>query len=463
MFSTDTYTKRRTGLAETVQSKGILLFLGNIENPVNFEDNVYRFRQDSSFLYYFGIQEPNLAAVIDLDNDKTIIFGNELSIDQIVWMGSQETLKSKSLKAGVDEVMKATDLNDYIANAIKDNRKVHYLPPYQAVNKIRLSQLLNKDIATLAPSVDMIKAIVAQREIKEEQEIVEIEKALAVTTEMHLLAMRMAKPGVKEFEIVSAIQEVAGSNNYELAYPSIVTIHGEILHNHFKSNTLEEGQMLLNDSGSETTLGYASDLTRTVPVSAKFTNDQRELYNVVLRSFEGAKDALKPGVKFKDVHIKACELLAEGLIAFGLMKGDAKEAVAAHAHTMFFQCGLGHMMGLDVHDMEDLGEQYVGYTEEEPKEKVQFGLKSLRLGKELKAGHVVTIEPGLYFIPELIDMWASENKYAEFINYDKLKEFRHFGGIRIEDNFLITSDGFRKLGPELIKTVDEIEAYKAKY
>lgn len=460
MFTTETYVRRRTTLTTTIRQTGVLLFFGNIENPVNFEDNTYHFRQDSTFLYYFGIQQPNLVALIDLDENKTIVFGDEMSMDAIVWMGRQETLRDKSAKAGVVETRPFAALATYLVGVQRQNRAIHYLPPYQSYTKILLSELLQLPIGQFQPSVSFIKAVVAQRELKEAQEIVEIEKALKVSTDMHLLAMRMAKPGVKEYEIVSAIQNIAGSHNCELAYPSIVTINGGILHNHYKLNTLQSGQLLLNDSGCETAMGYASDLTRTYPVDATFTAIQRDLYNVVLHAFEGAKQELKEGIKFKNVHLKSCEILAQGLIDLGFMKGNAQDAVANHAHTMFFQCGLGHMMGLDVHDMEDLGEQYVGYSEAEPKEKSQFGLKSLRLGKALKAGHVVTVEPGIYFIPELIEMWGADNKYAEFINYDKVRAFQHLGGIRIEDNFLIKENGYQHLGPELIKTVAEIEEYK---
>lgn len=277
---------------------------------------------------------------------------------------------------------------------------------------------------------------------------------------MHLTAMRLAKPGVKEYEIAAAIQQVAAQENCRLAYPSIVTVNGGILHNHYLGNTLQSGQLLLNDSGCETPSGYASDLTRTFPVDAKFTPEQRELYQVVLAAFEGAKSKLKAGVAFKDVHLHAALILSQGLIDFGLMKGRAEDAVQAHAHTLFFQCGLGHLMGLDVHDMEDLGEQYVGYTPQQPKETQLFGLKSLRLGKALKTGHVLTIEPGIYFIPELIERWQAEKKHSDFIQYDKLNAYKSFGGIRIEDNFRIEDHGFQHLGPELIRTVEEIENVK---
>lgn len=462
MFSAPTYRDRRTVLEGSV-ANGILLFLGNIENPVNFEHNPYYFRQDSTYLYYFGIQEPRIAAIIDIDENKTIIFGDELSIDDIIWMGRQETLKEKSLKSGVQETLPYAELSKYIQKAQASDRTIHYLPPYQSYNKIVLSDVLGIKVAELKPSVEMIKAIVQQRSIKEAQEIVQIEQAINVSNEMHLLAMRMAKPGLKEYEIANAIQYFAANKECQMSYPPIVTINGGILHNHYRLNTLKSGDLFLNDSGAETAMGYAGDLTRTFPVDHSFTTQQKEMYEVVLNAFNNAQNLLEPGVKFKDIHLKAAQYLVEGLISLGLMKGNAEEAVKNHAHTLFFQCGLGHMMGLDVHDMEDLGEQYIGYTEEEPKDTRTFGLKSLRLGKALEPGFVVTVEPGIYMIPELIDLWQAENKNKDFINYDKVNEYRNFGGIRIEDDFLVTDDGYRLLGNGLIKTIEEIENYRTEH
>lgn len=324
-----------------------------------------------------------------------------------------------------------------------------------------LSDLLGLKIAALQPSVEMIKAIVKQRSVKEPQEIAQIEQAVNISNEMHLLAMRMARPGIKEYEVANAIQYLAANKECQMSYPPIVTINGGILHNHYRLNTLKEGDLFLNDSGAETAMGYAGDLTRTFPVSKNFTTKQKDMYEVVLNAFHNAQRLLKPGIRFKDIHLKASQHLVEGLIDLGLMKGNAEEAVKNHAHTLFFQCGLGHMMGLDVHDMEDLGEQYIGYTEEEPKDTKTFGLKSLRLGKALESGFVVTVEPGIYMIPDLIDMWQAENKNADFINYDRVNEYRDFGGIRVEDDFLITDDSYRLLGNGLINTVEEIENYRA--
>ncbi|QBQ41928.1 M24 family metallopeptidase [Sphingobacterium psychroaquaticum] len=462
MFSKETYIQRRAALRNRLSS-GIVLFLGNIDNPINFKDNCYPFRQDSTFLYYFGLSVPFIAAIIDLDEDKSIVFGDELSIDDIVWMGQQETLQAKCTKSGVAQTSPSGSLSTFIQKAIDSKRTIHFLPPYQSSSKIRLSELLQVPVSNLKPSVSLIKAVVAQRSIKEPQEITEIEKALQVATEMHLLAMRLGNIGTKEYEIVNAMQHYAGDHNCSFAYPPIVTRHGEILHNHHYHNTFGKGDMVLNDSGVETSLGYASDLTRTFPADTTFTPLQRDMYQIVLDSFESSRNLLQPGVSFKSIHLHATEILVQGLKDIGLMRGNVADAVAAHAHSLFFQCGLGHMMGLDVHDMEDLGEQYVGYTDENPKDTTTFGIKSLRLGKELEAGYVLTIEPGIYIIPELIDIWQAENKLAEFINYDKLKEFRHFGGIRIEDNFLITPEGYRLLGPELIKSVEDIENYKQAY
>ncbi|WP_126650737.1 aminopeptidase P family protein [Chryseobacterium aureum] len=462
MFSAATYQNRRAVLQSNVRN-GILLFLGNIENPVNFEHNPYYFRQDSTYLYYFGIQEPRIAAIMDIDENKTLVFGDELSMDEIVWMGRQETLKEKSLKSGVSETLPYASLSQYIIKALASGRKVHYLPPYQSFNKILLADLLGIKITELQPSEAMIKAVVNQRSIKEPQEIVQIEQAVNVSNEMHLLAMRLAKPGMKEYEIANAIQYFAANKECQMSYPPIVTINGGILHNHYRLNTLQEGDLFLNDSGAETSMGYAGDLTRTFPAGKRFTTKQKEMYEVVLNAFNNAQSLLKPGIRFKDIHLKAARHLVEGLIDLGLMKGNPEDAVKNHAHTLFFQCGLGHMMGLDVHDMEDLGEQYIGYTEEDPKDTQTFGLKSLRLGKELESGFVLTVEPGIYIIPDLIDMWQAENKNSDFINYDKVNEYRNFGGIRVEDDFLITDNGYRLLGNGLIKTAEEIENYRAEH
>lgn len=462
MFSTKTYQNRRETLQKNV-SGGLILLLGNIENPINFADNPYPFRQDSSFIYYFGIQLPKLAAVIDVDKNETIIFGDELSVDEIVWMGIQETIKAKAEKAGVTNTKAYSQLQSYVEKANNEGRKVHFLPPYQSVNKVLLSELLKTKIEALQPSPELIKAVVAQRELKEEQEVAQIENSVNTANQMHRLAMATAKPGMKEYELVSKVQKLAADRESRFSYQPIITVDGQILHNHYYGNELKSGDMILNDSGVENPMKYASDLTRTFPVDKTFTSRQKSIYNIVHKAFKDTEAMLKPGVEFKEVHRKAALITAQGLIDMGLMKGNAEEAVKHNAHTLFFQTGLGHQIGLDVHDMEDLGEEYVGYTPENPKDTKTFGWKSLRLGKTLEKDFVITVEPGVYFIPQLIDMWQADNRLKDFINYDKVNEFRDFGGIRIEDDILITDKSYRVLGDGLISTAEEIENFRAEY
>jgi Xaa-Pro aminopeptidase len=308
-------------------------------------------------------------------------------------------------------------------------------------------------------SETLIRAVIAQREIKEDREILEMDKAVSISVDMHLAAIQNARPGMKEYELAAQVEAIALANNGRLSYPTILTINGQTLHNHYHGNTIQDGQMVLVDAGAETIMHYAGDLTRTFPAGNQFTTRQRELYTVVLHALDHAVSLLRPGIQYKEVHTQACIKLAEGLTAVGLMKGDATAAVAAGAHTMFFQCGLGHMIGLDVHDMEDLGEPLVGY-DDQLKKSTEFGWKSLRLGKALKAGFALTVEPGIYIIPELIDRWKAEQKHTSFINYELLNDYRNFGGIRIEDNFVITDKGSKKLGKSLPKSLDEIEAMR---
>ncbi len=463
MFERAIYESRRELLKQRVYS-GIILLLGNDENPINYKDNAYPFRQDSTFLYYFGIAAPHLAAVIDIDGDSTTLFGDELSMDDIIWMGRLETLREKAAKTGVTQVLSSDQLSEIIRLAQQQQRPIHFLPPYQPSNQIKLSQLSGIPLTHLAQSASetLIKAAVSQRSIKSNIEIVEIEKAVDTSVDMHLAAMRLARPGMSEHLLAATVQYTAQKVGYTLAYPTILTVRGEVLHNHYHGNTLHDGQLVLNDSGAETPMGYAGDLTRTFPVGKRFTEQQKEVYAIVLHALETATAALKPSVRYLDVHLLSCRALVEGLKSIGLMHGNTDEAVAAGAHTLFFQCGTGHMIGLDVHDMEDLGEQYVGYTDTLKKDTETFGLKSLRLGKELEAGYVLTVEPGLYFIPELIDRWKSENKFSQYINYDQVETFREFGGIRIEDNILITETGYRILGKPLAKTIAEIEEIRAR-
>ncbi|MCD4730684.1 MAG: aminopeptidase P N-terminal domain-containing protein, partial [Bacteroidales bacterium] len=427
MFQSSTYIKRRSKLKTRIGS-GILLLLGNSESPMNYLDNTYHFRQDSSFLYFFGLDHPDLVGLIDIDNNKEIIFGNDLTIDDIVWMGVKPTINERASQVGISETYPLTKLDSYIKDAQQKNRTIHFLPPYRPENKIKLFELLSikpPQTNELA-SVELIKAVVDQRNYKSDEEIAEIEKAVNVTVDMHLAGMRMARPGMKESEVAAAVYEIALAAGGNISFPIIATIHGETLHNHYHGNTIQSGDLFLLDAGAETPMHYAGDMSSTFPVDKTFTEQQKEIYNVALAAHEAAIAMLKPGISNKEVHLKACITIAKGMKDLGFMKGNMEEAVHAGAHALFFPCGTGHMMGMDVHDMEDLGEVWVGYGGE-PKS-TQFGLKSLRLGRKLEPGFVLTIEPGVYFIPDLIDMWRSENKFNEFINWDKVEQYKNFGG-----------------------------------
>ena len=457
MFPADVYIERRKQLRKQVQT-GLILLLGNEESPMNYPDNRYPFRQDSSFLYFFGLDFPSLAAVIDIDQGKECVFGDDLTVDDIIWTGPQPPLKEKCQKVGISETASLDQLPMMLKKAAEQERKIHFLPQYRPENVLKIGQLLGIQPAAIQDriSVPLIKAVVAQRSIKTEDEIAEITAAIDISYEMQTLAMRMSKPGVYEMGIAGAMEGIALSHGSRLSFPTIFSVHGETLHNHYYGNIMKEGNIAVNDSGAESALGYASDITRTIPVSGKFSQRQKEIYTIVLNAQEKAIEAVKPGVEFRDIHRLGCTVLALGLKDLGLMKGNIEEGVDAGAHTLFFQCGLGHMMGLDVHDMEGLGEDYVGYTDT-IKRNPEFGWRSLRLGKVLEADFVITVEPGIYFIPELIDRWKAEKKNSQYINYDAVEKYRGFGGIRIEDDVLVTKDGYRVLGRKIPRTIDEVE------
>lgn len=457
MFTKETYINRREQLKKTVAS-GILLFLGNDECGMNYADNTYPFRQDSTFLYFFGLSYAGLSAIIDIDNDKEIIFGDELTIDDIVWMGTQPTLKEKSERVGVSCTQSSKSIESYLKNAQSKGQQIHFLPTYRAEHKLKLMDWLGYMPAAQEASVPFIRAVVNQRNYKSAEEIVEIEKACNTTADMHIKAMQILRPGMNESEIAGALADVALSAGGNLSFPTIATINGQTLHNHYHGNIVKPGDMLLLDAGAETAMGYAGDMSSTIPVDKKFTSRQKDVYDIQVASHLAAVEALRPGIPFKDVYKLSSKVIVEGMKSLGLMKGNADDVVREGAHAMFFQCGLGHMMGLDVHDMENLGEVYVGY-DGEPKS-TQFGRKSLRLGRKLEPGFVLTIEPGVYFIPELIDLWKGEKKFTEFINYDKLETYKDFGGIRNEEDYLITEDGARRLGKKIPLTTDEVEALR---
>lgn len=462
MFDKNIYIERRKQLQHAVGS-GLIVLLGNEESSMNYKDNLYPFRQDSSFLYFFGIDRPALIGIIDIDNDSEILFGDDFTTEEMIWTGYREPLNLLSDSIGVSIVKPRKDLWSFLRLATEHKKTIHFLPPYRPEQQNLLGDLLGVSSGSLSGmfSISLIKAIVAQRSYKSAVESEEINRAVNTTASMQLAAITMAKTGMTEAQIAGKMQEVAIGAGGNLSFPTILTQQGQILHNGVSHSVLAEGNLVLSDCGAETGMHYAGDLTRTFPVSNKFTSAQREVYDIVHRAHESAVALLQPGKPFKDIHLHACEKLTEGLQQLGIMKGDVKEAVALGAHALFFPCGLGHMMGLDTHDMENLGEQYVGYNEEIIKS-TQFGLKSLRLAKPLEEGFVVTIEPGLYFNPALIDEWEANNQFGSFINYEKLKAYRNLTGIRVEEDFVITHNGSRLLGNPLAKTADAIEELRIK-
>ncbi|WP_346855745.1 aminopeptidase P family protein [uncultured Draconibacterium sp.] len=459
MFQKSTYIARRNELKQKI-GKGLILLFGNDESSMNYADNTYHFRQDSTFLYYFGIQHPGLAAVIDIDNDMEVIFGNDYTIDDIVWMGPQPTIQERAESCGVSMVQELRKLSGMMDLATQMGQKIHFLPLYRPENKIKLLELLDvapKDVMNTF-SLDLVKAVVSQREIKTAEEIEQINEAVNVSVDMHVAAMKFVRPGMTEAQVAAEIHKVALAAGGNIAFPIIATINGQTLHNHYHGNTVKDGDLFLVDAGYENNMCYAGDLSSTIPVSKLFTSEQKDIYEITLAAHQAAVDALEFGKPFKNAHIAACTTIFNGMKTMGFTKGDAMDAFHEGAHALFFPCGTGHMMGLDVHDMEDLGEVWVGY-DGQPKS-TQFGLKSLRLAKPLQAGHVFTIEPGVYFIPELIDLWRGQNKFNDFINWEKVDSYRNFGGVRNEEDFVMTENGARLLGKPKPKTIKELEALR---
>jgi len=457
MFSSKTYIARRQQLKAKI-ADGIILLPGNVDSPMNYTDNTFYFRQDSSFLYFFGLDFQNLAGVIDVESGEDTIFGNDVSMEDIIWMGPQIALKEKAEKVGVQRVEPYKNLQIVIEKAILSGRKVHFLPPYRAENKLLLYELMGISVSKLKAyaSLPLIKAIISLRSVKEDQEIVEIRKACAVGYQMHVTAMKMAKAGVLEQTIAGTIEGIANAGGGMVSFPVILSQNGETLHNHDHSKTLQNGRLLLVDAGAEVRSHYASDYTRTFPVSGKFTQKQREIYEIVLAANNRARELTKPGTTYLSVHMAAMEVIASGLKALGLMKGDVNDAVKNGAPALFMPHGLGHMLGLDVHDMEDLGQIYVGYDDEiRPVD--QFGTAYLRMGRKLQPGFVITDEPGIYFIPALIEKWKAEKINTNFICFDRLEEYYDFGGIRLEDDILVTETGCEILGERIPIDPNEIE------
>lgn len=458
MFQQKIYSERRNLLKSKFKS-GLLLFLGNDESPMNYKANAYNFRQDSSFLYYFGLSLPNMVGIIDVDENKEYLFGYEYTVNDIVWMGSQPSLRQLSDRIGVEIAEPISNLKKFLQKKIKAGIKVHFLPLYRGEQKLKLADLLDENPFKIINkfSKKLVAAVIEQRSVKSPEEIDEIEYALEIAYQMHTTAMQMARPGIIERDIVASMEGISRSLGNGFSFHPIVSKNGQILHNHNHDNQLKLGDLLVCDAGAQSYRFYASDITRTIPVGGKFSSIQKDIYEIVLTAQKNAINSIKPGAKYIDVHLVAAKIIAAGLIQLGIMKGNPTEAIKNGAHALFFPHGLGHMIGLDVHDLEALGEELVGY-DDKTKRSNQFGLSYLRFAKELKPGYVLTVEPGIYFIPELIDQWKAKKKLKNFINYDKVEALKNFGGIRIEDNILVTETGFKVLGRPIPKEAKDVEA-----
>jgi len=452
LFDASIYAARRTSLM-TAMGKGVALFPGAIEQAFNYKSNTYPFRQDSSFLYYFGFSQPGLSGIIDADSGKSILVGNDADIEDVVWMGPQPAMSERIQQIGADEYISPDSLQGWL-----NGKSIHYLPPYHADRIFYLAELLNKttDEIKSGQSMKLVRAVIKQRSHKASEEIDQMEEALYITAAIHTQIRKSIAPGKYEAQIRGIAEGVAFANQARLAYQAICTIQGQTLHNNDYHRMLKDGDMLLCDIGAENIMGYAGDITRSYPVSPKFSSMQAEIYDLVLMAEMTSIQEVKAGVRYLDVHLGAARIITEGLKQIGLMKGDVDEAVAVGAHALFFPHGLGHMIGLDVHDLENLGENDVGYDDTVQRSQ-QFGTAYLRMARTLEPGFVITVEPGIYFIPELMDMWRQESKYKDFICYDKLDPYRNFTGIRIEDNVLVTTDGPVVLGPPIPKMRSDIE------
>ena len=450
MFSKSTYVERRKRLSGLVGG-GIVILMGNNDSPCNYPANGYKFRQDSSFLYYFGQKREGLVGVLDIDNDKEYLFGDDIDIDDIIWFGYVPSVKELGEEVGVMNSGSMKDFEEFISKAKSAGQEIHYLPPYRHDHMILLGDLLGLHPYKLkeSSSIKLIKSIVKMRATKSAEEIAEIERALSIGYKMHTAAMKACKPGVTEHEIAGIVEGIAHQYGSQVSFGTILSMHGEIQHGYPSTNPLEAGRLMLCDAGAETIEHYCSDNTRVTPISGKFTPKQLAIYSIVEACHDLVIEKAKPGVKWLDMHLGVARLMTDMLKDIGLMKGNTEDAVANGAHALFFVHGLGHMMGMDVHDMEGLGQIYVGF-DEEVRPSSQFGLNCLRCGRRMEPGFVMTDEPGIYFIPHLIDLWKGQGLHKEFINYDKVEEYRDFGGIRLEDDLLITEDGNRVLGEKII-------------
>lgn len=462
LFDKETYVARRDLLKRQVKS-GLILLMGNNESPCNYPSNTYKYRQDSCFLYFYGQQREGLVGVIDIDNNREYLIGNDIDIEDIVWFGQVDSVADLAAQTGIEHSAPMSELATLVNKAKAAGQAIHFLPPYRHDIMIQLMDLtgIHPSRQREEASLELIMAVVNQRAVKSQQEIDEIERAMAIGYEMHTTAMNMCRPGVTEQEIAGVLKGIAHAKGCMESFPTILTMHGEIMHGYPSPRQLEAGRLMLCDAGAETNDNYCSDNTRTTPISGTFTTRQREIYSIVEECHDHAIEIARPGMKWWDVHMSVARLMTERLKELGLMKGNTDDAVANGAHAMFFPHGLGHMMGMDVHDMEGLGQQYVGF-DDEVRPSTQFGTNCLRCGRRLQQGWVMTDEPGIYFIPALIDDWKNKGINKDFLNFDLLETYKDFGGIRLEDDILITENGCKVLGKNMIPYhINELEEYLA--
>ncbi len=457
MFAKETYSRRREQLKSGIDS-GLILLMGNGEAPINYPDNCYTFRQDSSFLYFAGLNAPDLCCIIDIDNQKEYLFGDELTIDDIIWMGNLPSLKERAESVGIHAVLPSAELAGMIGSALKSGREIHYLKPSRYRNQLILSELLNKKVSEILSgcSLKLTKAVIGMRLIKDDDELKELADAGEIGYRMHLTAMKMCKPGISEREIAGIIEGIAIAGGNRVSFQTILSQNGQTLHNHDHSGILQEGRLMLTDAGAENVNHYASDFTRTVAIGGKYSSKQADIHSIVLQAVDHSISIIKPGIAYRDVHREAYRIIFDGMKALGLAKGDTEEALENGAPALFMPHGLGHALGMDVHDMEDLGETLVGYDNEISRS-TMFGYRSLRFGKRLQERFVLTVEPGIYFIPQLIEKWKREKINLSFFNFDKLEAYYDFGGIRLEDDVVVTADGCRLVYEKRLPiTVEEI-------
>ncbi|MBR1678213.1 MAG: aminopeptidase P N-terminal domain-containing protein [Bacteroidales bacterium] len=449
MFEKSVYIRRRQTLLQKMReagADGIILLVGNAEAPAQYKDNCYKWRQDSTWLYYFGLDDPMYAAVLDIDDGSETLYADDVEIGDIIWMGPQPSVRSKAERTGVAHSAPYAEVDRAVKAALKAGRKVHYLAPSRYFNTLRLMEMLGRQHIEQGVSETLTKAVISMRLIKEDVEIAAIDDACALGYEMHSVARDSIVPGIVEQEIVGRMEGVTLAKGWGVSFPTILTQHGETLHNHLHDKIIEPGKLMVIDAGAESNLHYASDFTRTYPTSGKFTSKQRDVYQIVADCNELAFSLTRPGITYREVHLATARKMLEGLAGLGLVRGDLDEMTALGIAGLFQPHGLGHNMGLDVHDMEDLGENYVGYDPDQVRSD-QLGLGSLRMARRLRPGHVITDEPGIYFIPALIEQWKREGTGRGFVQFDKLESYYDFGGIRLEDDVLVTENGARRLGP----------------